>query len=110
MVACRLKVCIHSTSGFPKDSGVLTLFPPVEGRLYTESMTGATAKSKPKATKLDEKELSRLRKQDYWLQVTRAKLIMDMIFVCELIDGRGFKRANFDFLMRPFPQHTKYST
>lgn len=55
----------------------------MENRLYTESMTGATAKSKPETSKLDEKELSRLRKQDYWLQVTRAKLLMDLIFVCE---------------------------
>jgi hypothetical protein len=55
----------------------------VEGRLYNESMTGATAASKPKSSKLDEKELSRLRNQDYWLQVTRAKLLMDLIFVCE---------------------------
>ncbi|KDR83551.1 hypothetical protein GALMADRAFT_235764 [Galerina marginata CBS 339.88] len=53
----------------------------VEGRLYTESMSGATAKSKPKTSKLDEKELSRLRNQDYWLQVTRTKLLMDLIFV-----------------------------
>ncbi|PPQ74401.1 hypothetical protein CVT24_001067 [Panaeolus cyanescens] len=53
----------------------------VEGRLYTESMTGATAKSKPRANKIDEKELARLQKQDYWLQVTRAKLFMDLIFV-----------------------------
>jgi len=44
-------------------------------------MTGATAKSKPKSSKIDEKELSRLRKQDYWLQITRAKLVMDLIFV-----------------------------
>ena len=55
----------------------------VEGRLYSESMTGATAKSKPKASKIDEKELSRLRTQDYWLQVTRTKLLMDLIFVCK---------------------------
>jgi len=53
----------------------------VENRLYTESMTGATAKSKPQLSKLDDKELSRLKKQDYWLQVTRAKLLMDLIFV-----------------------------
>ncbi|TEB35516.1 hypothetical protein FA13DRAFT_1684101 [Coprinellus micaceus] len=53
----------------------------VEGRMYNESMSGATAKSKPKISKVDEKELSRLRKQDYWLQVTRAKLVMDLIFV-----------------------------
>lgn len=55
----------------------------VEGRLYNESMTGATANSKPKSTKLDEKELARLQKQDYWLQISRAKLVMDLIFVCE---------------------------
>jgi hypothetical protein len=53
----------------------------VESRLYTESMSGATAKSKPTTSKIDEKELTRLRKQDYWLQMTRAKLAMDLIFV-----------------------------
>lgn len=53
----------------------------VESRLYTESMSGATAKSKPTTSKIDEKELGRLRRQDYWLQVTRAKLVMDLIFV-----------------------------
>ncbi|KAJ7937209.1 hypothetical protein B0H13DRAFT_2424866 [Mycena leptocephala] len=53
----------------------------VESRLYSESMAAATAKSKPASSKLDEKELSRLQKQDYWLQVTRAKLVMDLIFV-----------------------------
>ncbi|KAJ7499078.1 hypothetical protein FB451DRAFT_1204175 [Mycena latifolia] len=53
----------------------------VESRLYAESMTAATAKSKSASWKLDEKELSRLQKQDYWLQVTRAKLVMDLIFV-----------------------------
>lgn len=55
----------------------------VEGRLYNESMTGATAKSKPSSSKIDEKELARLRKQDYWLRVSQAKLAMDLIFVCE---------------------------
>jgi len=53
----------------------------VENRVYSESMTGATAKSNPQASKLDDKELSRLKKQDYWLQVTRLKLLMDLIFV-----------------------------
>ncbi|KAJ3575166.1 hypothetical protein NP233_g1268 [Leucocoprinus birnbaumii] len=53
----------------------------VEGRMYKESMTGATSKSQPKATKIDEKELARLQKQDYWLQISRAKLVMDLIFV-----------------------------
>ena|ERR1700685_3619324 len=45
-------------------------------------MSGATAKSKPTASKIDDKELSRLRTKDYWLQVSRAKLVMDLIFVC----------------------------
>jgi len=53
----------------------------VESRLYAESMTAATAKSKSASSKLEEKELARLQKQDYWLQVTRAKLVMDFIFV-----------------------------
>jgi hypothetical protein len=48
-------------------------------------MTGATAKSKPTSSKIDEKEHSRLQRRDYWLQVTRAKLVMDLIFVCMLI-------------------------
>jgi hypothetical protein len=52
-----------------------------ESRLYRESLSGATAKSKPTATKADEKELARLQKQDYWLQLSRAKLVMDLIFV-----------------------------
>lgn len=55
----------------------------VENRLYSVSLTGATAKSNPQISKLDDKELSRLKKQDYWLQVTRAKLLMDLIFVCK---------------------------
>jgi hypothetical protein len=61
----------------------------VEARLYTESMSGATAKSKPTASKVDEKELSRLRTKDYWLRISRAKLVMDLIFVCTwpLSDG-----------------------
>jgi len=54
----------------------------VEGRLYSESMTsGATTKSNPSANKIDETELERLRKQDYWLVVTRNKLLLDLIFV-----------------------------
>ncbi|KAK0453324.1 hypothetical protein EV421DRAFT_1887642 [Armillaria borealis] len=63
----------------------------VESRLYKESMSGATAKSKPKISKIDEKELERLQKQDYWLQITRAKLAMDLIFVS--YDLFHFKRG-----------------
>ncbi|KAK2466355.1 hypothetical protein APHAL10511_001997 [Amanita phalloides] len=53
----------------------------VENRLYAGSMTGATAKSNPRATMNDEKELKRLQRQDYWLHMSRAKLLMDLIFV-----------------------------
>jgi hypothetical protein len=45
-------------------------------------MSGATAKSTPTASKIDEKELSRLQAKDFWLQISRAKLTMDLIFVC----------------------------
>lgn len=59
---------------------------PVEGRLYTESMTlGASTKSNPSANKIDETELERLRKQDYWLVVTRNKLLLDLVFVCKFL-------------------------
>jgi hypothetical protein len=30
----------------------------------------------------EEKELQRLRTKDYWMQVQRAKLLMDLVFVC----------------------------
>ncbi|KAF8803691.1 hypothetical protein BYT27DRAFT_7170879 [Phlegmacium glaucopus] len=67
----------------------------IESRLYAESMTGATAKSKkPETSKQDDKELSRLIKQNYWLQVTRAKLLMDLIFVSyEIFDVQRGKDA-----------------
>ena len=60
----------------------------VESRAYTESMSGATAKSAPRNTKIDEQELEKLARQDYWLQIQRAKLLMDLIFVC------GYRDAN----------------
>jgi hypothetical protein len=74
------KVLSEMSVMFPRS---LLIFMSVENRLYSESMTGATAKSKPRTSKLDDKELSRLKKQDYWSQVTRAKLLMDLIFVCK---------------------------
>lgn len=61
----------------------MLIFNEVESRLYTESMSGATAKSNPTANRLDGKELSRLQRQDYWIMMSRWKLIMDLIFVCE---------------------------
>ncbi|KAF7301414.1 hypothetical protein MIND_00706700 [Mycena indigotica] len=53
----------------------------VESRLYTDSMATASIKSKSAGSKHDEKELGRLQKQDYWLQITRWKLLMDLVFV-----------------------------
>lgn len=51
--------------------------------MYTESMAGATSKSTPRAARVDERELARLRTKDYWLGISRTKLFMDLIFVCE---------------------------
>ena len=51
---------------------------------------GATTKSNPSANRIDETELERLRKQDHWLVVTRNKLFLDLIFVCES-PGPGFR-------------------
>ncbi|KAI0027066.1 hypothetical protein K488DRAFT_23460, partial [Vararia minispora EC-137] len=53
----------------------------VEARLYADSLAGQTAKSQPRNTKIDETELQRFEAQDFWLQVQRAKLLMDLIFV-----------------------------
>lgn len=60
----------------------------VESRLYKESMTipGVTTTS-GQAT--DEEELVKLRRQHYWLQISRMKLIMDLIFVCKLPCSRS---------------------
>lgn len=65
------------------DGDVLLKSPTVEDRGYKESLEGATSKSRPKAAKVDERELARLRRKSYWLQVSRMKLIMDFIFVCK---------------------------
>ncbi|KAG1892642.1 hypothetical protein F4604DRAFT_1875947 [Suillus subluteus] len=56
-----------------------------QSRAYKESLSGATSKSQPKASKIDERELTRLQKRSYWLQASRAKLAMDLIFVCNVI-------------------------
>ncbi|KAJ7591244.1 hypothetical protein C8J56DRAFT_782415 [Mycena floridula] len=73
---------------------ILGLQHDVESRLYQESMSGATTNSKPAVSKLDEKELSRLQKQDYWLQITRAKLAMDLIFVSyDLFNIKGARET-----------------
>jgi hypothetical protein len=53
----------------------------VEGRLYNESMaTPSAGTTTGQAT--DEVELTKMRRQQYWSQVQRLKLLMDLIFVC----------------------------
>lgn len=61
---------------------LIYLHPPaVESRLYGESMAGPGAVSvSGQAT--DEQELVKLRNQRYWLRISRAKLLMDLVFVC----------------------------
>jgi hypothetical protein len=54
----------------------------VESRLYDESTVGATGKSLPHR-RHDERELQRLQVKDYWMKITRTKLLMDLIFVCK---------------------------
>lgn len=66
----------------------------MENRLYSESMGGATTKSNPAANKLDNKELARLQRQDYWIQVTRMKLLMDLIFVCKCLAHVSIERSS----------------
>jgi len=52
----------------------------IENRLYGESMAGPGAVSvSGQAT--DEQELVKLRNQRHWLHISRAKLLMDLIFV-----------------------------
>jgi len=50
----------------------------VEERLYRDSVSRAGTR-----TKEDEKELEQLEEDGYWLGMTQAKLMMDLIFVCE---------------------------
>ncbi|KZW03880.1 hypothetical protein EXIGLDRAFT_599272 [Exidia glandulosa HHB12029] len=51
----------------------------VESRLYRESMAGPGKPSE--GAKIDDGELQKLRKQDYWLQIARGKLLLDLVFV-----------------------------
>jgi len=45
-----------------------------------------------RTTKEDEEEVGRLEEQEYWLGIVRAKLMMDLIFVCESRGLQGGKR------------------
>ena len=50
--------------------------------MYAEGMSGATAKSAPRNAAVDEGELGKLDRQEYWLRVAQAKLLLDLVFVC----------------------------
>ncbi|KIY72942.1 hypothetical protein CYLTODRAFT_387799 [Cylindrobasidium torrendii FP15055 ss-10] len=59
----------------------------VEGRMYQDEMgtddfthmkAASGSSSKPK---VDVKEVKRLSRKDFWLQITRAKLLCDLVFV-----------------------------
>ncbi|KAH8830196.1 hypothetical protein DL96DRAFT_1591968 [Flagelloscypha sp. PMI_526] len=71
----------------------------VEGRLYALSMsnpsaTNATSGSSTKGTKHDEKELRRLQREEYWYNVTRMKLLCDLVFVSyDLFPARGLRSS-----------------
>ncbi|KAL5530626.1 hypothetical protein ACEPAF_6884 [Sanghuangporus sanghuang] len=66
----------------------------VESRLYKDSMTGATEKSKSIASKADEKELEKLHRQDFWLSIQRTKLLLDLLFVSyELFNIKPMRNA-----------------
>ncbi|EJD01047.1 uncharacterized protein FOMMEDRAFT_21505 [Fomitiporia mediterranea MF3/22] len=53
----------------------------VESKLYSDSISGATEKSKSSASRVAEKELEKLRRQDFWLRIQRTKLLLDLLFV-----------------------------
>lgn len=86
-----LTTLVNLVENWVERSMIVEQLQQVESRSYTESLRGATAKSNPTATRLDEKELVRLQKKDYWIAVSRWKLLMDLIFVSYNVFG--FKRA-----------------
>lgn len=60
--------------------------PAVEGRVYRASFGNdgmPVMSAHSLQVKAAEKELDKLRRQYYWLRVSRLKLLMDLIFVCE---------------------------
>ena len=59
-------------------------------------MSGASEKSRSTASKLAEKELEKLRRQDFWLRIQRTKLLLDLLFVCEY-DYQMHSEMNLSF-------------
>lgn len=52
-----------------------------ESRLYAESVTASGGIAKSSLTLQIEKEMKKLRRQDFWLKIQRTKLLMDLLFV-----------------------------
>jgi len=52
-----------------------------EARLYAESVTASSGTSKSSVSLQIEKEMKKLRRQDFWLKIQRTKLLMDLLFV-----------------------------
>jgi hypothetical protein len=46
-------------------------------------LAGVGVTTSKEGKEADEKELEKLKSQLYWMRITRWKLIMDLIFVCE---------------------------
>lgn len=55
----------------------------VESRLYTDTMQYAGATIETAGREADEHVLKQFREQLYWIRVTRAKLLLDLVFVCK---------------------------
>jgi len=71
---------------------IKNLMDEAESRLYASTFAdGAPQPGASTRNAADEKELERLKKQYYWLRVSRAKLLMDLIFVS--YECFKFKRA-----------------
>ena len=52
-----------------------------EARLYADSVTASSGSSKSSLAVQIEKEMKKLRRQDFWLKIQRTKLLMDLLFV-----------------------------
>ena len=57
----------------------------VENKLYKESMQSAGQIPDEPERETEERNLKQLKQQLYWIRVTRAKLLMDLIFVSECL-------------------------
>ncbi|THH05125.1 hypothetical protein EW145_g5029 [Phellinidium pouzarii] len=69
-----------------------------ESHLYVDSMSGTTASSKSTTSKVVERELEKLHRQDFWLRIQRTKLLLDLLFVSYEL----FKIKPLQGVIKPF--------